>query len=116
MSERIFSPQTVELFKECIITAEDREAFPLKQYLRECWLCSFGSDITDPRMGRLHMDGILKAIDWTNPDEYEPIFSIVADAYALCPQHAGSFHRLLDVALAGDGFEIKDGEFLPLVI
>lgn len=112
MTERIFSPKTVELFKECILTAEDRDAFPLKEYLNECWISSFGPDLSDLRTARFKMDGILKAIDWTNRDEIDPIFPIVGDAYAESPIHSQSFHHVLDEALAGDGFKIVDGQLI----
>ncbi|RYZ90946.1 MAG: hypothetical protein EOP04_02265 [Proteobacteria bacterium] len=116
MAERIFSVKTVELFKECILTAEDRDAFPLREYLKECCSCSLGIDLSDSRTARFQMDGILKIIDWTNLDEIEPILPIALDAYAESPIHPLSFHKHLDAALAQDGYQILEGQILRLAM
>ncbi len=116
MAARIFSENTVHLFRECILTAEDRHAFPLREYLNECCSCSSGIDLSDPRTARFQMEGLLKAIDWTDRDKIRPIIPIVSDAYAESPIHPKSFHESLDKALANDGFKIVDGRMLSLAI
>ncbi len=115
MGERIFREETVQSLRDCVMLAAERHGFPLAEHLRDNRLTPL-QDLSNPYKARFLFDGLLKAIDWSDRDDIRPIVGIFEDAYAESPKSFSSLHQKIDVELARDGYRIKNGQLLRLVI
>ncbi|RYE52718.1 MAG: hypothetical protein EOP48_15900 [Sphingobacteriales bacterium] len=115
MGERIFSEDTILSLREFVLLARDRHGFSLPEHLRNSYKIS-DCDLNDPDMVRHLFDGILEATNWCDRDKVRPVLPILEDAYAESPKSFFSLHERIDIDLARDGFRIKDGQMLRLVI
>ncbi|MDQ3232637.1 MAG: hypothetical protein M3Q07_12530, partial [Pseudobdellovibrionaceae bacterium] len=102
MNQRIFSQSTIAACRECVFIEEDMHGF-----LLEDALCRAGISreaLQDPHRARIAFDGLLQAVDWTNPKSISVIVPIFAAAYEESPKSDRSIHYKIDEALARDGF------------
>jgi hypothetical protein len=72
--------------------------------------------LRDPYQARMAFDGLLKAVDWSNPRSVSVIIPIFATAYAESPKSMNSIHSKIDGAMAQDGFRFNDRQLLRLTL
>ncbi len=113
MGAPILREETVEVFRECVLIAEELHLFDLSEALKNNGLAQ-PEDLSDPYKARFVFDGILKAVNWTDRESIRPLISIFEDAYAESPINFHTIHNKIDVELAHDGFQIKEGKMIRL--
>ncbi|MBC7658814.1 MAG: hypothetical protein H7249_03815 [Chitinophagaceae bacterium] len=113
MGVPILREETVEAFRECVLIAEEMHLFHLSAALKDTGLVK-PEDLSDPSRVRVAFDGLLKAIDWNDRDSIRPIIPVFVDAYAESPIDFHTIHQKIDVELAHDGFQIKEGKLIQL--
>jgi hypothetical protein len=113
MGAEILRSATVEALRECVHIAEEMHLFGLSEALLRTGLVE-PKDLSDPRMARFIFDGMLNAVNWTDRSSILPLIPIFEDAYAESPINFHTIHRKVDVELAHDGFQIKDGQLMRL--
>ncbi|MBC7532650.1 MAG: hypothetical protein H7318_13835 [Oligoflexus sp.] len=113
MGAAILREETVEAFRECVLIAEELHLFDLSDALKNSGLAK-PEDLSDPFRIRCIFDGILKAMNWTDRESIRPLISIFEDAYAESPIDFHTIHKKIDVELAHDGYQIKEGRMIRL--